>query len=123
MIRRPPRSTLFPYTTLFRSAEAEERQRTGRLHGGFKSNRHQLERTKQHRFPPAARQTGEHGGLQLAVAGKRKSGSPTGILRKRTGARRSAHHSQSENGGSDRRPQRDIVRHRGGRQPKNAVYR
>src|SRR3712207_7749566 len=23
MIRRPPRSTLFPYTTLFRSAEAE----------------------------------------------------------------------------------------------------
>src|SRR3712207_7013130 len=25
MIRRPPRSTLFPYTTLFRSAEAEER--------------------------------------------------------------------------------------------------
>src|SRR3712207_7297989 len=26
MIRRPPRSTLFPYTTLFRSAEAEEEQ-------------------------------------------------------------------------------------------------
>src|SRR3712207_7662900 len=24
MIRRPPRSTLFPYTTLFRSAEPEE---------------------------------------------------------------------------------------------------
>src|SRR3989442_11435273 len=24
MIRRPPRSTLFPYTTLFRSAEAHE---------------------------------------------------------------------------------------------------
>src|SRR2546430_9824802 len=24
MIRRPPRSTLFPYTTLFRSAEREE---------------------------------------------------------------------------------------------------
>src|SRR3712207_7495500 len=24
MIRRPPRSTLFPYTTLFRSPEAEE---------------------------------------------------------------------------------------------------
>src|SRR5688572_31817022 len=29
MIRRPPRSTLFPYTTLFRS-----RLREGRLHGG-----------------------------------------------------------------------------------------
>src|SRR3712207_4830400 len=30
MIRRPPRSTLFPYTTLFRSAEADEAAR-GRL--------------------------------------------------------------------------------------------
>src|SRR2546430_4178420 len=29
MIRRPPRSTLFPYTTLFRSAEAEEAGRQG----------------------------------------------------------------------------------------------
>src|SRR3712207_8584113 len=29
MIRRPPRSTLFPYTTLFRSAEREPRQRLG----------------------------------------------------------------------------------------------
>src|SRR2546430_11815323 len=27
MIRRPPRSTLFPYTTLFRSAEIEARHR------------------------------------------------------------------------------------------------
>src|SRR5260370_29152267 len=29
MIRRPPRSTLFPYTTLFRSHGAEERQEDG----------------------------------------------------------------------------------------------
>src|SRR5947199_5476863 len=28
MIRRPPRSTLFPYTTLFRSALAQERDRS-----------------------------------------------------------------------------------------------
>src|SRR3712207_9273522 len=28
MIRRPPRSTLFPYTTLFRSAAAARRRRT-----------------------------------------------------------------------------------------------
>src|SRR3712207_8509484 len=28
MIRRPPRSTLFPYTTLFRSRESEARFRT-----------------------------------------------------------------------------------------------
>src|SRR3712207_7250469 len=27
MIRRPPRSTLFPYTTLFRSCAADERRR------------------------------------------------------------------------------------------------
>src|SRR3712207_6961812 len=26
MIRRPPRSTLFPYTTLFRSAEQQQRE-------------------------------------------------------------------------------------------------
>src|ERR1051325_10016530 len=32
MIRRPPRSTLFPYTTLFRSGECGER--------GLSSNRH-----------------------------------------------------------------------------------
>src|SRR2546426_1963002 len=29
MIRRPPRSTLFPYTTLFRSPRPELRQRVG----------------------------------------------------------------------------------------------
>src|SRR5256885_11259589 len=29
MIRRPPRSTLFPYTTLFRSVEQVHRQRGG----------------------------------------------------------------------------------------------
>src|SRR5256885_7619692 len=44
MIRRPPRSTLFPYTTLFRSAAvrpaepgrlaARRRPRLGRLQGG-----------------------------------------------------------------------------------------
>src|SRR5437867_10094976 len=30
MIRRPPRSTLFPYTTLFRSATRASRQNDGR---------------------------------------------------------------------------------------------
>src|SRR2546427_6696310 len=30
MIRRPPRSTLFPYTTLFRSADLSAAARTGR---------------------------------------------------------------------------------------------
>src|SRR3712207_6887841 len=35
MIRRPPRSTLFPYTTLFRSApDADPRRRPGDAGGG-----------------------------------------------------------------------------------------
>src|SRR3989442_2733948 len=36
MIRRPPRSTLFPYTTLFRSGggRGRQRMRRGRLVGG-----------------------------------------------------------------------------------------
>src|SRR2546430_13092805 len=33
MIRRPPRSTLFPYTTLFRSAPARRRNGDSRLAG------------------------------------------------------------------------------------------
>src|SRR3712207_7395918 len=34
MIRRPPRSTLFPYTTLFRSESADEVDHAGPLLGG-----------------------------------------------------------------------------------------
>src|SRR2546427_4578311 len=34
MIRRPPRSTLFPYTTLFRSHDANEHPDRGRVLGG-----------------------------------------------------------------------------------------
>src|SRR3712207_7553613 len=34
MIRRPPRSTLFPYTTLFRSPAVPERLRGARADGG-----------------------------------------------------------------------------------------
>src|SRR5690242_21124826 len=34
MIRRPPRSTLFPYTTLFRSRNPDRRDLGDRLRGG-----------------------------------------------------------------------------------------
>src|SRR3712207_7929971 len=34
MIRRPPRSTLFPYTTLFRSAALRDQGGSGRAHTG-----------------------------------------------------------------------------------------
>src|SRR2546430_11046854 len=55
MIRRPPRSTLFPYTTLFRSASLEHRdrgdrrsaiqERVGRRKSVHPSNRHIRTRT------------------------------------------------------------------------------
>src|SRR2546430_6423643 len=38
MIRRPPRSTLFPYTTLFRSAAALSGTSTAAPHGGHFPN-------------------------------------------------------------------------------------
>src|SRR3712207_8427944 len=34
MIRRPPRSTLFPYTTLFRSVQTRGKEHAGLLHVG-----------------------------------------------------------------------------------------
>src|SRR5260370_16277333 len=49
MIRRPPRSTLFPYTTLFRSVfqrtlqYANDRQQFGRPIGKFRSEEHTSE--------------------------------------------------------------------------------
>src|SRR2546426_8154578 len=47
MIRRPPRSTLFPYTTLFRSSAALRlleglRDARGQLHAGARHLRHVL---------------------------------------------------------------------------------
>src|SRR3712207_7566387 len=66
MIRRPPRSTLFPYTTLFRSGQGRERHHR-RLSAGRFSRRaenrkearcrlHRVGQTRaQHRFTPSAR--------------------------------------------------------------------
>src|SRR3712207_8407415 len=42
MIRRPPRSTLFPYTTLFRSAAADRDHRVDRLDAGEDRLLHRL---------------------------------------------------------------------------------
>src|SRR2546425_3099711 len=39
MIRRPPRSTLFPYTTLFRSRDGIDRGRDGLRLGGGRAQR------------------------------------------------------------------------------------
>src|SRR3712207_7101443 len=43
MVRRPPRSTLFPYTTLFRSRVAGVRARGHRAHVGLVGQREQRE--------------------------------------------------------------------------------
>src|SRR5438105_10090258 len=55
MIRRPPNSTLFPYTTLFRSQVANDREVTQRLHA--------------HRARRVVAQEGGAGQLGLAVDG------------------------------------------------------
>src|SRR2546422_7176373 len=79
MIRRPPRSTLFPYTTLFRSLEEERVQgRTdGILHGrrGGRDRRRADSRAR-HRgllLWLAARQRGVRQGRAGPAAGDRKS--------------------------------------------------
>src|SRR5439155_20322331 len=54
MIRRPPRPTLFPYTTLFRSRGHEACSRRG---GRIRNRRRSVER----RSGPAARQASEAG--------------------------------------------------------------
>src|SRR2546426_7761614 len=47
MIRRPPRSTLFPYTTLFRSADLNEmRQTMVRRQADFENARKRMERER-----------------------------------------------------------------------------
>src|SRR2546429_6830017 len=47
MIRRPPRSTLFPYTTLFRSRMADFEQRLAKWHATEEQLRRALEQTAQ----------------------------------------------------------------------------
>src|SRR3712207_8586841 len=51
MIRRPPRSTLFPYTTLFRSEEAQP---------GTHQERNEGEREERRQQPPRGVGVGEH---------------------------------------------------------------
>src|SRR2546425_8663880 len=66
MIRRPPRSTLFPYTTLFRSRGAADppRVREGPAAGASRARRHGAARAgsvdrRQRRDPPHARSRSE----------------------------------------------------------------
>src|SRR2546425_2958015 len=55
MIRRPPRSTLFPYTTLFRSWELRTGVRFDNHNAPFAGNQHQVSpRVKLSFFPDPA---------------------------------------------------------------------
>src|SRR2546430_16687838 len=71
MIRRPPRSTLFPYTTLFRSVEA--RQGLGRdrrvAHAAGDRTRHREGRVAAARMSPIAEEP--EGRLQTDDAAER----------------------------------------------------
>src|SRR5262249_60495380 len=59
MIRRPPRSTLFPYTTLFRSRVVAARQRSRpRPTCGAQLSRSNLRRSR--RLPPRRGRSEEH---------------------------------------------------------------
>src|SRR3712207_7820878 len=60
MIRRPPRSTLFPYTTLFRSRHALARERRGgRCELGQRDR------------PPPPRRLADAGRIAVRAAGRR----------------------------------------------------
>src|SRR3712207_9512251 len=91
MIRRPPRSTLFPYTTLFRSAAHPERSERHRIRGTGE---------KRHRAPQACgthrrrlreiRQRGESG-----ERGSEEHGT------KRCGATQSGRERETERNGAE----------------------
>src|SRR5438034_7258733 len=78
MVLRPPRSTLFPYTTLFRSARGTRRQPVARV--------------LQRRLPAARAQGG------AADAGGRRGG---GLARRRGVLRRSEEHTSELQSHSD----------------------
>src|SRR3712207_7652986 len=68
MIRRPPRSTLFPYTTLFRSSErVETRPQVGARAG------RRGERVEEHADTPGAHRERAHLGLPIGVLDRKST--------------------------------------------------
>src|SRR3712207_7950700 len=65
MIRRPPRSTLFPYTTLFRSAVEDDHVGPGLL--GDREVARERRGVVDHRVVPDDRAVGERGDRRLQV--------------------------------------------------------
>src|SRR3712207_4992562 len=84
MIRRPPRSTLFPYTTLFRSHLRDDARATGRVGGGgaFALRRHGPDRGdpdvgEANRLRDDAAERGRGAGPPAGPASARLSAAPT----------------------------------------------
>src|SRR2546429_4819808 len=69
MIRRPPRSTLFPYTTLFRSQAAGRCHRPSRTRrrGGPSPHRRRASETRGGRDRKSTRLNSSHGYISYAV--------------------------------------------------------
>src|SRR2546430_16891772 len=82
MIRRPPRSTLFPYTTLFRS---ERVVRVDELRGALISGRTQPERVRERERYPVVQQEVALAEPRGGVAREKK---PLVLPRRRAGERR-----------------------------------
>src|SRR5688572_32701433 len=88
MIRPPPRSTLFPYTTLFRSRSPGHRERVRNRHGRvheqharllhFPEHTHPLEHHKLDRDRKSTRLNSSHSQISYAVfCLKKKKNKPT----------------------------------------------
>src|SRR2546429_2198339 len=78
MIRRPPRSTLFPYTTLFRSEEQDDKWQVGFY--SFDGDILQIEECVQTCFPKDRKSTrlnSSHGYISYAVFCLKKKKSAT----------------------------------------------
>src|SRR3712207_7755759 len=75
MIRRPPRSTLFPYTTLFRSRRGPARRRAGARAGGRADRRLGALRARQDR--KSTRLNSSHANISYAVFCLKKKKRPS----------------------------------------------
>src|SRR6266487_6820426 len=82
MIRRPPRSTLFPYTTLFRSPRERVRGRTAAVHPQPSGRRPGRALPRPDAIPAASRRYPSYGGWAGPEAGSSIDGIAPHLTRK-----------------------------------------
>src|SRR3989475_5127699 len=124
MIRRPPRSTLFPYTTLFRSqhGRAADRRRGRRYPLHSHTDRSAARRRGDHRSRRHGRRAPERRRRARAGAGDRRAHERRvrRVVRRRRGA---ARHAQLLRGGRHRGQHRQRVRRRRRREPHQSLVK